>query len=116
MIGKTCGVTSEELAMELARLGRYTVLCHNGFNYHPAPEPPNEHNTTDTIEGARELFRAWLQASGNDYARAEGHGAPFADVVPTANWDGISYGDITGGDGVCLLERTREGQIEQAPY
>jgi len=40
-----------------------------------------------------------MRDGGNDCTRREGYGQPWADIVLTDNWDGISYGDITGGDG-----------------
>jgi len=92
-------------------LKRYTVLCHDGLHSNPYPEEPSADNQADTLEGARALFRRWLRDSGNDYTRAEGYGQPFADIVYTASWDGTSYGDVTGGDGVERLERGPRGGI-----
>lgn len=91
---------------------RYTVLMNDGLGSSGAgPEGPSASNGADTLDEARNLFRVWLQDSGNDYTRADGYGQPWADVVHTDRWDGISYGDITGGDGVCRFERGPRGGI-----
>ena len=93
-------------------LGRYTVLAHDGLSAgNPYPEAPASSNTASTLAGAEQLFRRWLRESGNHYTRAEGYGSPWADVVPTENWDGTSYGDITGGEGVLRFERGVRGGI-----
>lgn len=93
-------------------LGRYTVLMYDGIGpYSPSPEPPSPHNTANTLAHARTLFRRWLRDSGNDYTRREGYSQPWADIVLTDNWDGISYGDITGGDGIERLTRGPNGGI-----
>lgn len=92
-------------------LGKFTVLTHSGLGDNPYPEAPTRENTVNTLTEAREFFRAWLRASGNDYTRAEGYGEAWADIVPTSNWDGISYGDVTGGDGVERLTRGPRGGV-----
>jgi hypothetical protein len=92
-------------------LGKYTVLTHDGLSSNPYPEPPSRANTADTLAAARELFRTWLGNSGNDYTRADGYGQPWADIVPTSAWDGTSYGDTTGGDGIERLTRGPRGGI-----
>lgn len=97
--------------MTTTKLPRYAVLMHDGFPSNPWPEPPSADNTVATIAEARRLFRSWLRDSGNDYTRAEGYGAPYADVVRTDMWDGVSYGDTTGGDGVCRFGRGPRGGI-----
>lgn len=72
----------------------YTVLFNDGFpSGATLPDAPSESNQTDSISGARDMFRDWLEASGNDYQRAEGYGAPCAYVYLTADYDGIAYGD-----------------------
>lgn len=88
---------------------KYTVLVHDGISPAYMPEPPSRDNGADTLTGAVTLFRAWLRNSGNDFARSDGYGQPWADVVLTASWDGISYGDVTGGDGICRLTRGPRG-------
>jgi hypothetical protein len=91
---------------------RYTVLTYDGLGpYSPMPEAPADDNGAKTLADARALFKRWLRDSGNDYTRAEGYGQPWADVVLTESWDGISYGDVTGGDGVCRFERGTRGGI-----
>ena len=96
-------------------LGQFTVLFHDAGRPNPIPEPPSTSNTVDTLDEARELFRAWLTRSGNDYP-CGGGSHPFADIVKTECWDEISYGDITGGDGVCRLYRADDGWIERENF
>jgi hypothetical protein len=73
---------------------QYTVLFFDGFNAGATlPEAPSEKNTVSSIQAAGELFRRWMIDSGNDYQRADGYGAPSASVYPTADYDGIAYGD-----------------------
>lgn len=98
-------------------IGKYVVLTHDGLGpYSGSPEPPGRDNTVKTLKAARNLFRRWLRDSGNDYVRAEGYGQPWADVVLAANWDGISYGDITGGNGIERLERGPRGGITRSSF
>ncbi len=98
-------------------LPRYTILVHDGIGpMGNMPEPPTEDNTVSTIDEARRWFTRWLRDSGNDYTRAEGYGQPFADVVHTERYDGISYGDVTGGDGVCRFERGPAGGIIRSNF
>lgn len=93
-------------------MSRYTVLAYDGIGpYSGSPEAPSADNGADTLADARALFARWMRETGNDYQRAEGYGQPWADVVVTERWDGISYGDVTGGDGVCRFERGPRGGI-----
>ena len=96
---------------------KYTVLTYDGIGpYGAGPESPNVDNGADTLADAVQLFRRWMRESGNDYTRAEGYGEPWCDVVLTASWDGISYGDVTGGDGVMRLVRGPRGGIVRLSY
>lgn len=90
---------------------KYTVLMYDGISPSFTPEPPSQDTGAATIADARRMFATWLRDSGNDYTRADGYGQPWADVVLTASWDGISYGDVTGGDGICRLMRGPRGGI-----
>jgi hypothetical protein len=72
----------------------YTVLFSDGFsNGATLPDAPSADNQTNSIAGARDMFRNWLTDSRNDYQRADGYGAPCAYVYLTADYDGIAYGD-----------------------
>ncbi len=96
---------------------RYTVLTYDGIGpYGGFPEAPADHNGAHTLADAVKLFRAWMCETGNDYTRAEGYGQPWADVVLTSSWDGVSYGDITGGDGVMRLERGPRGGVNRLSF
>ncbi len=91
---------------------KYTVLMYDGIGGGSlSPEPPAEDNQAASIAEATRMFGTWMRASGNDYQRAEGYGQPPGDVIHTASWDGISYGDVTGGTGVCRLERGPRGGV-----
>lgn len=93
-------------------MNKFVVLMHDGIGpASPMPEPPGDHNTVATLAQARKLFGLWLYATGNDYLRAEGYGQPWADVVLLSSWDGVSYGDVTGGSGVCRFVRGPRGGI-----
>ncbi len=73
---------------------RYVVLMHDGIsNGMFLPDAPSADNTVDSLAAARDMFRDWMRASGNDYHRADGYGAPSATVYPSADYDGIAYGD-----------------------
>jgi hypothetical protein len=75
-------------------LKQLTVLFHNGFNNGAMlPEAPGADNTVNSLKEASELFRTWLRESGNDYVRGDGYGSPSATVWPTADYDGVAYGD-----------------------
>src|SRR5512140_607192 len=92
--------------------GRYVVLAHDGLGGDwSGPEGPTSRNTCQTLADTARLFRKWLVASGNYYMRAEGYGQPWADVVRRESWDGTSYGDVTGGDGVMRLTLGPRGGI-----
>jgi len=96
-------------------LRQFTVLCHAPFEPGIIPEPPRPEITADNLEEARDIFRDWLERTGNDYPRTDGS-HPYADVVKTECWDEISYGDITGGDGACRLYRADDGWIERESF
>lgn len=97
--------------------GRYVVLCYAPEGPHSyEPEPPTTANTVTSLREARDMFAAWLTASGNDFTRSETYGQPWADVVLRDAWDGVSYGDITGGTGVLRFERARRGGIRRERY
>lgn len=97
---------------------KYTVLPNDAFPGRGGvgPDSPDDAIQAATLEDARRSFRKWLSDSGNDYQRADGFGAPFADVVLTSSWDGISYGDIIGGSGICRFERGPRGGIVREGY
>lgn len=87
---------------------RYTVLCSDGIgNGMFLPDPPSEENTVSNLKAAADLFRDWMRASGNDYSRGDGYGAPSASVYLTADYDGIAYGDNL----YALYERGPRGGI-----
>lgn len=88
---------------------RYTVLLSDALPGHSTlPAAPSTDNGADTLADARALFRAWLAESDTDSTRAD---ELYADVVLTDAYDGISYGDITGGDGICRLTRGPRGGV-----
>ena len=49
------------------------------------------------------------KVAGPAVMRAVAH--PLRLAILTEMWDGVSYGDITGGDGVCRFERGPRGGI-----
>lgn len=74
---------------------KWTILFHDGLGpVNPWPEEPSDRNT---IVGNKQdiirWFRQTVRESGNDYVRADGYSAPWADVYPADAWDGVSYGD-----------------------
>ncbi len=94
-------------------MGKYTILAHDGIGPGPmGPEAPAPDNQVDSFREAERWFRAWLRDTGNDYTRADGYGAPFADVVPTDLWDGISYGD----NFLIRLERGPRGGVKRENF
>ena len=114
---------AEELLATVAQATRehkkYTVLFSDGIHgSNPmGPEAPRKDNQAATITEARELFRYIVKASMNDYVRAEGYSEQWCEVVLTSSWDGISYGDITGGDGVCrFVYNTRRNTVRRESY
>lgn len=73
---------------------RYTLLFHDGIGpYSPCPDAPTADNQAGSMLEASDVFKAWMRDSGNDYTRADGYDAPWADVYLTEMWDGISYGE-----------------------
>jgi len=76
-------------------MATYTVLFSDGLpgGGGMLPDAPNDENQASSISAARDMFANWLRASGNDYQRAEGYGAPCAWIYRTADYDGIAYGD-----------------------
>lgn len=73
---------------------RYTVLFSDGIsNGVYLPDAPSDDNTVSNLRAAEQLFRDWVKASGNDYQRGDGYGAPSAWVYLSSEYDGIAYGD-----------------------
>lgn len=100
----------EGIAELVASLPKYTVLIHDGLtdNTPLGPEAPSAANTSATLKGIHQIFK--------NYVRDNDTQDPYADVVLTANWDGVSYGDITGGAGVERLTIGRRGGVVRESF
>jgi hypothetical protein len=104
--GMWCGGYTSQMATPFKGM-KYTVLMHDGLTPSSGvPEYPSARNQAASIEDAKILFKTWLRDSGNDYTRAAGYESPYAEVILTRSWDGISYGDYPW---VCLLKRGNLG-------
>lgn len=82
---------------------KYTILFHDGVTpSNGYPEEPTDDNQAATMADARYMVsRLFHYSEPNAYA----------DIVFSDAWDGISYGDITGGTGICRFSRGVRGGL-----